>query len=209
MMGFCEGGNEPPGLEMYSGQSVPRICRCQIFLWGYLKSLVYYTLPRTIEELKRRIEDKIAGINEELLRKGSSLPGPPLKFFFTFVTIMYTSILELEFEYQLDSVYEAQKNWTCLNRINDAEVTYSVTPVYGAKRQFRWDVLDHSSYSPDLEPRDFHFFGPLKKYLGSKRFNTAVQRAVMTWLQGLDADYFYAFIDALVYRWKKVFGPAW
>lgn len=39
------------------------------FLWGYLKSLVYNTLPRTIEELKRRIEDEIVRIDEDMLRR--------------------------------------------------------------------------------------------------------------------------------------------
>ncbi|KAJ4443344.1 hypothetical protein ANN_05012 [Periplaneta americana] len=68
-----------------------------------------------------------------------------------------------------------------------------------------WEVLDQSSYSPDLAPSVFHLFEPLKKHLGGKRFNadTAVQQTVMTWLQGLDADFFYGGIDALVYRLNK------
>jgi hypothetical protein len=45
----------------------------------------------------------------------------------------------------------------------------------------------------------------LKKHLGGRRFATdgEVQQAVMSWL---DTDFFYAGIDALVYRWDKCFG---
>jgi histone-lysine N-methyltransferase SETMAR len=34
----------------------------------------------------------------------------------------------------------------------------------------QWELLKHPSYSPDLAPRDFHLFGPLKIHLGGKRF---------------------------------------
>jgi hypothetical protein len=69
-------------------------------------------------------------------------------------------------------------------------------------------VLDHRPYSPDLAPSDFHLFGPLKKHLGGRRVATdcEVQQAVMSWLQALDTDFFYAGIDALVYQWDKYFG---
>jgi hypothetical protein len=48
----------------------------------------------------------------------------------------------------------------------------------------------------------------LKKHLGGRRFATdgEVQEADMSWLQALDTDFFYAGIDALVYRWDKCFG---
>jgi hypothetical protein len=48
----------------------------------------------------------------------------------------------------------------------------------------------------------------LKKHLGGRRFaaDGEVQQAVMSWLQVLDTDFFYAGIDALVYRWDKCFG---
>lgn len=74
-----------------------------------------------------------------------------------------------------------------------------------------WEALDHPPYSPDLELSDFHLFGSLKKHLGGKRFNTYtnIQQAAMTCVQGLDADFFQADIDALVYSWNKLFGQAW
>ncbi|KAJ4426252.1 hypothetical protein ANN_27064 [Periplaneta americana] len=71
-----------------------------------------------------------------------------------------------------------------------------------AEVQFRTYSAVHTK---TLQGRsDFHLVGPVKKHLG-KRFNTegTVQQAVMMWLWGLDADFFYAGIDVLVYRWNK------
>jgi histone-lysine N-methyltransferase SETMAR len=77
--------------------------------------------------------------------------------------------------------------------------------------RYNWEVLDHPPYSPDLAPSDFHLFGPLKKQLGGRQFATdgEVQQAVMSWLQALDTDFFYAGIDALVYRWDKCLRNYW
>jgi hypothetical protein len=73
---------------------------------------------------------------------------------------------------------------------------------------YNWEVLDHPPCSPDLALSDFHLFGPLKNHLGGRQFatNSEVQQAVMSWLQALDADFFCAGIDALVYQWGKCFG---
>jgi hypothetical protein len=73
---------------------------------------------------------------------------------------------------------------------------------------YNLEVLDHPPYNPDLVPSDFHLFGPLKKHLSGRRFATdgEVWQAVMSWLQVLDTDFFYAGIDALVYRWDKCLG---
>ncbi|GFS66023.1 histone-lysine N-methyltransferase SETMAR [Trichonephila clavipes] len=38
--------------------------------------------------------------------------------------------------------------------------------------KFKWETLDHPPYSPDMSPCDFHVFGPLKKHLKGKRFNS-------------------------------------
>jgi hypothetical protein len=48
----------------------------------------------------------------------------------------------------------------------------------------------------------------LKKHLGGSPFTTdgEVWQAVMSWLQALDTDFFYAGIDALVYWWDKCLG---
>jgi hypothetical protein len=69
-------------------------------------------------------------------------------------------------------------------------------------RHYNWEVLDHPPCNPNLARSDFLLFGPLNKHLGGRRFATygEVQQAVMSWLQALDTDFFYAGVDALVYR---------
>jgi histone-lysine N-methyltransferase SETMAR len=37
-------------------------------------------------------------------------------------------------------------------------------------QELQWALLEHPSYSPDLASSDFHLFGPLKNYLGGRRF---------------------------------------
>ncbi|GFX72220.1 histone-lysine N-methyltransferase SETMAR [Trichonephila clavipes] len=38
--------------------------------------------------------------------------------------------------------------------------------------KFKWETLDHPPYSSDMSPCDFPVFGPLKKHLKGKRFNS-------------------------------------
>lgn len=47
----------------------PDLSVCDFFLWGYLKSRVYTTRPRTLDELKQRIQDEIRGIPAEMLQR--------------------------------------------------------------------------------------------------------------------------------------------
>jgi hypothetical protein len=44
--------------------------------------------------------------------------------------------------------------------------------------------------------------------VGGRQFATdsEVQQAIMSWLQALDTDFFYAGVDALVYWWDRCFG---
>jgi hypothetical protein len=52
-------------------------------------------------------------------------------------------------------------------------------------RSFKWEVIQHPPYSPNLVPSDFHFFGPLKQHLLWERFpyDDMVERAVCAWFQ--------------------------
>jgi hypothetical protein len=40
----------------------PDLSACDYFLWGYLKSKVYISRPRTITKLKQNIREEIAAI---------------------------------------------------------------------------------------------------------------------------------------------------
>lgn len=71
--------------------------------------------------------------------------------------------------------------------------------------RYGWEVLPHPPHSPDLAPSDFHLFGPLKRHLSGKRFNTneEVVANMNVWLKSLDQDFFGVGIFALVHRWDK------
>ena len=67
-------------------------------------------------------------------------------------------------------------------------VSYTHLDVYKRQRvqyacSWKWDVLDHPPYSPDLAPSDFHLFLHLKQYLAGKKFDDddEVKEEVMTW----------------------------
>lgn len=54
--------------EMWPPRS-PDLNPCDFFLWGYLKSLVYNPLPKTIDELKVNLEREIKNIDKNILEK--------------------------------------------------------------------------------------------------------------------------------------------
>jgi histone-lysine N-methyltransferase SETMAR len=70
--------------------------------------------------------------------------------------------------------------------------------------RFGWGVLDHSPYSPDLSPCDYHVFGPLKKTLKGRQFNSdeAVLEAVVQWFIQQTVS-FAEGITKLVQHWDK------
>ena len=47
----------------------PDLTPCDYFLWGYLKTQVFETKPRTIADLKQRIQDEVAAIPVEMWRE--------------------------------------------------------------------------------------------------------------------------------------------
>jgi hypothetical protein len=60
-------------------------------------------------------------------------------------------------------------------------------------------------YSPDLSPCDYHVFGPLKKTLKGRWFNSdeAVREAVELWFIQQPVSFFAEGITKLVQRWNK------
>jgi histone-lysine N-methyltransferase SETMAR len=70
---------------------------------------------------------------------------------------------------------------------------------------FGWGVLDHSHYSPDLSLCDYHVFGPLKKTLKGRRFNSdeEVCEAVEQWFIQQPVSFFAEGITKLVQHWDK------
>ena len=72
-------------------------------------------------------------------------------------------------------------------------------------RTFHWDRLEHSWYSPDLAPSDFHLFGSLKNQLGSRHFanDDAVIQEVTRWLRQQPKDFSFGGFQGLVKQWDK------
>jgi hypothetical protein len=68
-----------------------------------------------------------------------------------------------------------------------------------------WEKRDHSLYSPDWVPSDFHLFLHLKKFLGGKRFddNDDLKDAVQKWLTLQAAAFYKEGIQKLVPRCDK------
>ena len=46
----------------------PDLSLCDFFLWGKLKSKVYTTRPRTLDQLKQRFQDEVNGIPASMLQ---------------------------------------------------------------------------------------------------------------------------------------------
>ena len=59
--------------------SSPDLSDCDYFLWGYLKSRVFTSKPRTIAELKQSIKEEIATIPEQMTRRVMENLGVRLK----------------------------------------------------------------------------------------------------------------------------------
>jgi hypothetical protein len=53
--------------------------------------------------------------------------------------------------------------------------------------KFRWDVLDHPPYSPDLAPSNFQLFLHLKKHLAGKKldYDDEVHQEIMAWIKSM------------------------
>jgi len=47
----------------------PDLSACDYFLWGYLKSRIFISKPRTIAERKQNAKEEIAAIPEQITRR--------------------------------------------------------------------------------------------------------------------------------------------
>jgi histone-lysine N-methyltransferase SETMAR len=69
---------------------------------------------------------------------------------------------------------------------------------------FGWEQLDHSPYSPDLVPRDFHVFLHLQTFLGGRQFHDdKVKEAITMWFASQAASFYDAGIQTLVPCYDK------
>jgi histone-lysine N-methyltransferase SETMAR len=82
---------------------------------------------------------------------------------------------------------------------------HSANQTTATPRLFKWEVLHHPPYSPDLAPSDFHLFDPLKHHISGERFpdDDAVERAVRACFQQQPKEFYVASFQELVERWDK------
>jgi histone-lysine N-methyltransferase SETMAR len=72
----------------------------------------------------------------------------------------------------------------------DNEITAHAT--VATIQDLDFECLPHPPYSPDLAPRDYHMFGPLKEATGGKKFcsDEEVQQVVHEWLRRQPQEFF-------------------
>ncbi len=89
--------------------------------------------------------------------------------------------------------------------LHDNARPHSATITRLLLEDFKWDVFQHSPYSPDLTPSDYHLFLQLKSALGGLRFQSNAE--VIAWcrkfFQNLDTANYSRGISKLVDRFEK------
>jgi len=68
-----------------------------------------------------------------------------------------------------------------------------------------FQCLDHTPYSPDLAPLDYHLFPVLKKQLKGRHFSSDAEviAATETWLDGQPSEFFFSGLHKLDHWAKK------
>jgi hypothetical protein len=75
----------------------------------------------------------------------------------------------------------------------------------GKLRDLHYELLEHSTYSPDLAPSDSYLFAKLKLFLAGQRFfsNQEAIAAVGGYFADLTKNHYREGIMALEHRWNK------
>ena len=71
--------------------------------------------------------------------------------------------------------------------------------------EFKWEILNHPPYSPDLSPSDYYLFGSLKNELRGINYpnKEELEFAIRAWFDKQEPDFFSKGIYKLVERWKS------
>ena len=74
-------------------------------------------------------------------------------------------------------------------------------------QKFRWDLFDHSLYSPDLALSDFHLFSQMEVWLRTPHLhvntNEELMDGVKDWLSSQPATFYDSGIVKLVSRYAE------
>ena len=82
---------------------------------------------------------------------------------------------------------------------HDNAPAHTAKTVTTTLREFRWEILSHPPYSPDLAPCDFFLFPKLKEHLKGTRFQSIneAKREAVTWLTRQTPEFYQG-----ISRWK-------
>ena len=72
-------------------------------------------------------------------------------------------------------------------------------------RKFKWKVLDHPLYNPDLVTSDYHLFLHMKTWFDSKHFDDdeELKTSAVCWLRPQAAEFYDCEISKLVRRYYR------
>lgn len=88
---------------------------------------------------------------------------------------------------------------------HDNAPAHSVRVAKEVLREFRWEVLPHPPYSPDLAPSDFFLFPKLKEMLKGTHFSDVeeAKNTANTWLQTSPSTFFRDSLRSWKHRLEK------
>jgi transposase len=74
--------------------------------------------------------------------------------------------------------------------LHDNARSHTANAVTDLLRRWRWEILEHPPYSPDMSPCDYDLFAKMKEPLRGKRYNTrdAIIGAIGRSLQDVNRD---------------------
>jgi hypothetical protein len=89
--------------------------------------------------------------------------------------------------------------------LHDNARPHTATAKQNLIAKFSWEQFNHSPYSPELAPSDFHVFLHLKTFLGGRWFHddNEVKETNNTWFASQAASFYDSGIQKLEPRYDK------
>ncbi|KAG5323089.1 SETMR methyltransferase, partial [Pseudoatta argentina] len=105
---------------------------------------------------------------------------------------------------RLFTVNHKRRRRKCSSIFHQDNARVHTCPAPMAKfNEFRYELLPHPAYSPDLAPCDYFLFPNLKKWFGGKRFTREQLIAETEAFEGLDKSYYSDGLEKLKNHWIK------
>ena len=88
--------------------------------------------------------------------------------------------------------------------LHDNARPYVAKKVKNLFKEFKWEVLTHPLYSPDLAPSDYHFFRSLSHSLDGKNLNGKIRSKFFeNCFEKKEKEFYKREIKNLIERWQK------